>query len=1451
MGAVRKFSGTRFSSLVSYCGILLLSTMLAACSGGGSDSATPATVTINGAAAKGPITGATITAYKLNADGSRAPAALGTATTDANGAFQLTLDPASADYVAVVLTGGSYVDEATGSTVSVGSDELEVYTRVPSSGSVTVNITPLTSIAAAQVREHIANDAQSLANAVANANREVSTVFAVGDVLTATLLTPDQLGGASQEQINYSLLLAGISQLDSDAAMQSAFDILGEIAGDVADDGIWGNSGTVFDVDNLVAATNQYLLNNPGIGAALILPVSGVVDIAQAAADIDNRAPVAAADSVATDEDTAVVIPLADLLANDTDADGDTLSVTAFDAASAMGGTITDNGNGTLTYTPAADFNGQDTFEYTIGDGVAPGNTDTATVTVTVAPVNDAPTLTGTPATTVSQDSAYSFTPDSDDVDGDTLLFSIANKPAWASFDTATGALTGTPGSADVGTTTGIVISVDDQQGAPDSVQSLPAFNLTVGNVNDAPVISGTPATSVDEGTPYSFVPSASDIDGDPLLFSIANKPAWASFNTSTGELSGTPGNGDAGTTTGIVISVDDQQGFPNSVQSLPAFSLTVNGVNDAPVIGGTPDTSVDEDTAYSFVPTFSDGDGDTPLFSIANKPAWASFDTDTGELSGTPGNSDVGTTSGIVISVDDQQGAPDSVQSLPAFDLTVNNVNDAPTIGGTPATSVGEMAPYSFVPTASDVDPTMDTLTFSIVNQPSWASFDPNTGELSGTPGSGDAGVTTSGIVISVSDGIAPAVDLSAFDLSVLAGFNEALYASPSVSVSNNLRRQYQANDGIISDPDNGWVAGTSAAGSWIQMNFDTAKSIYRVDLRDLLDTANGQQVTGGSISFSDSSSIPFGALPADGTPEIVVFDPKQVNWVRVTLDSANVRYGLAEVGTYSLLDPNQAEIARDLFNDGNAAGWTEIANCDPSRGTASWDPAFSFFSGTGEGYEYQQSGDCAGFYAEGIEKGTYSRWDGIVPNGMDLRLSMRSDNVGDASGTGTNLVGGTMGVLFGYQDDNNYYRLDLSRNEGHRKLLKKEGGLFTELNTSPQNYEFGGWNGVDDASYSADGWIDVRIVHTNNTIVAYLDDVKVLAVSDNSFSDGEIALLCARNQSCTFDNVVMLEAPTDPILGTNVFDSTGHSSSEFFVDTGNSLVVQAVVTASTGFDAVEFVADEGTGSEQSFTDFSAPYSATFNSLSTGNHTVTAYLSQGGVRLSGAVAVDELPSIGVSGIHMVGLGDSITYGLYDELSGDDVSTDGRNTGGGYTPVLNSYLTASDSKPVTVLNEGNRGEAAIEAQARIASVVGRYPAAQAFLLIYGANDSGTQPGGGSPIDSGLLTVPNTANPVTFKDAMQKMIDTIEAAGKKVYLSYAPPHLSDPTRDARIVEYNQVIDELMVENGYAYTPPDFHTYFTINQGQMYDALHPNGTGYASIARLWCEALDGVDGISCTP
>jgi hypothetical protein len=110
----------------------------------------------------------------------------------------------------------------------------------------------------------------------------------------------------------------------------------------------------------------------------------------------------------------------------------------------------------------------------------------------------------------VLQGAAYSFTPTASDPDGNTLTFSIANAPAWATFDTATGRLSGTPGAQHVGATSGIVITVSDGTLSA----SLPAFTLTV-----QPIALGS-AT-------LSWTPPTTNTDGSPLTNLAGYKVYW------------------------------------------------------------------------------------------------------------------------------------------------------------------------------------------------------------------------------------------------------------------------------------------------------------------------------------------------------------------------------------------------------------------------------------------------------------------------------------------------------------------------------------------------------------------------------------------------------------------------------------------------------------------------------------------------------------------------------------------------------------------------------------------------------------------------------------------------------------------------------------------------------------------------------------------------------------
>jgi hypothetical protein len=310
---------------------------------------------------------------------------------------------------------------------------------------------------------------------------------------------------------------------------------------------------------------------------------------------------------------------------------------------------------------------------------------------VSAQTVNQPPTISGTPPTVIRTNTTYNFLPTARDPEGRALKFSVVNKPGWMAVSPNSGRLMGYPKSA--GVWSNVQLRVTDGV----NVVTLPAFTITASTTgtasNRAPTISGTPATTGQVGTAYTFQPSASDPDGNPLGYTIANRPSWASFSTTTGRLSGTPTA--TGTFSNIVIRVSDGR----VTTSMPAFTISVsNSSNRAPVISGTPARSVNAGSAYSFRPTASDADGNTLTYSIANRPSWATFNTSTGALTGTPSASQVGSYGNITISVSDGRVSA----TLPSFAIAVVDVsNGGATLSWTPPTintdgsSISNLAGY------------------------------------------------------------------------------------------------------------------------------------------------------------------------------------------------------------------------------------------------------------------------------------------------------------------------------------------------------------------------------------------------------------------------------------------------------------------------------------------------------------------------------------------------------------------------------------------------------------------------------------------------------------------------------------------------------------------------------------------------------------------------------------
>jgi VCBS repeat-containing protein len=233
----------------------------------------------------------------------------------------------------------------------------------------------------------------------------------------------------------------------------------------------------------------------------------------------DGRPPVAVADTYTTDEDAPLTVP-AGVLANDTDPDGDTLTATK--VTDPAHGTVTLNANGSFTYTPTANYNGSDSFTY---KAVANGtSSNVVTVTITIAPVADAPVAVAdthtTDEDTVLTVAATGVLANDTDADGSTLTAAKVTNPAHGTVTlNANGSFVYTP-TANYNGPDSFTYKAND--GTADS--NVATVTITVTAVNDAPVAVADSYTTAEDVALVVAAPGllANDTDGDSATLTAA-----------------------------------------------------------------------------------------------------------------------------------------------------------------------------------------------------------------------------------------------------------------------------------------------------------------------------------------------------------------------------------------------------------------------------------------------------------------------------------------------------------------------------------------------------------------------------------------------------------------------------------------------------------------------------------------------------------------------------------------------------------------------------------------------------------------------------------------------------------------------------------------------------------------------------------------------------------------
>jgi hypothetical protein len=250
------------------------SVLLFGCGGGSGSTggaASSADGVITGTAVKGPVNGATVTAFAIN-NGAMG-AQIGTGTTDAQGNFTISIGAYSGP-VLLRMSGGNYTDEATGASMTMQSGDI-MTSIMPHAGASSVmsgvQITPLTSMA--QMRAQSMSGGMTPANITA-ANTAIGNYYSAGDILYThpmNPLTPGSGTGATQDMRNYGIMLAAMSQYANAIGMPVSSGIVTAMMNDASDgvmNGMMGNRQITMGGMGGMTGSNPLLANAGTSGLA-------------------------------------------------------------------------------------------------------------------------------------------------------------------------------------------------------------------------------------------------------------------------------------------------------------------------------------------------------------------------------------------------------------------------------------------------------------------------------------------------------------------------------------------------------------------------------------------------------------------------------------------------------------------------------------------------------------------------------------------------------------------------------------------------------------------------------------------------------------------------------------------------------------------------------------------------------------------------------------------------------------------------------------------------------------------------------------------------------------------------------------------------------------------------------------------------------------------------------
>jgi len=416
------------------------------------------------------------------------------------------------------------------------------------------------------------------------------------------------------------------------------------------------------------------------------------------------------------------------------DPDGDPLSYRFDDSPEGMTIVAT---NGAIRWTPTREQTGAVHVKVRVTDANHGEVFQDFTLDVT-APVNHAPVFDSTPEPVVALGQRYDYDADALDEDGDAVQYSLLEAPAGMLVDTVTGLIVWQPRADQVGLNH-VRLQAIDAFGAA-SVQEFDV--LVSGGLdggNHPPSISSLPETAALIGSGYSYNVVASDIDGDTLSYALSQAPSGMSIDAATGALRWTPTSAQAGLNQVELVVSDGHggsgvQSFGVLVSSVPGGGSGGSGGgssgNRPPSITSNPLTQVTLGQTYRYYPSGTDPDGDALSYSLASGPAGMSVDAATGLVAWTP--QALGSVP-VALRVSDGRGGSATQSFTISVVATDDEIDHLPVITVAPSSNAKVGVPYELQLQVVDADG--DAMHFQLLEGPTGASMDANTGRVTWTP--------------------------------------------------------------------------------------------------------------------------------------------------------------------------------------------------------------------------------------------------------------------------------------------------------------------------------------------------------------------------------------------------------------------------------------------------------------------------------------------------------------------------------------------------------------------------------------------------------------------------------------------------------------------------------------------------------------------------------------------